>query len=636
MTSGGRLDNVVEAEDLTLNPVNNIANPINEVPGIYMHSGTLNTNRITIRGVGNRSLFSTTKLRAYIDDIPLTNGVGESTIEDFDIEILNQLKIYKGPGASAYGAGLGGLIKLKTNNDILSGNSLKSKVCIGAFGHIKTNQTASFSDKTFAIKLHHSYQQSDGYRENNNYKNNNYTALAKWIHDDGEFNFLYSHINLNAQIPSSLNEDDYNTEPTKAAFTWGNVKGYEDYTKVSLGVGYKRALTKNILWHNSIYHLRYNGYELRPFNILEDNNQNTGIRSHLMYAIDDHEQQSLSAGLELSQENYNWNLYTVESGNLFQKNEESRKNYQFFSQYKNQLTQALELQIGFNLSRTTYVLEDKFDSDMVDISGSYDYSWIFSPRVNLTYQFGEDLIAYGIISHGSSTPSLEETLTPEGIINVNIKPEIGWNYEIGIQGNSNDNKIEYGASLYWMEISDLLVARRTAADQFIGLNAGGSRHIGLELDAKLYLIDNGSQFSFIKLGYGYQHHKFTDFIDLESDFSGNQLTGSIPHQVSISWNSNYKGLSLVIKSKYIDAMPLRDDNSIYSEDYFLVDAYGGYTYQLGAFTLNHSLGVNNVLDTKYASMLLINAGSFGGSAPRYYYPGLPINLFGQTSIKYNF
>lgn len=57
---------------------------INRVPGIIMHSGTLNTNRLTIRGVGSRSPYTTNKIKAYFGDIPLTSGDGETTLEDIE------------------------------------------------------------------------------------------------------------------------------------------------------------------------------------------------------------------------------------------------------------------------------------------------------------------------------------------------------------------------------------------------------------------------------------------------------------------------------------------------------------------------------------------------------------------------
>ncbi|MGS0526011.1 hypothetical protein ACU8V7_13385 [Zobellia nedashkovskayae] len=47
---------------------------INQIPGVFVLSGALNTNKITIRGIGARSQFGTDKLQLYYNDIPLTNG----------------------------------------------------------------------------------------------------------------------------------------------------------------------------------------------------------------------------------------------------------------------------------------------------------------------------------------------------------------------------------------------------------------------------------------------------------------------------------------------------------------------------------------------------------------------------------
>ena len=48
------------------------------------------------------------------------------------------------------------------------------------------------------------------------------------------------------------------------------------------------------------------------------------------------------------------------------------------------------------------------------------------------------------------------------------------------------------------------------------------------------------------------------------------------------------------------------------------------------------LGVDNIFDKAYASQILINAPGFGGNAPRYYYPGNPINYYTGININYNF
>jgi iron complex outermembrane receptor protein len=46
-----------------------------------------------------------------------------------------------------------------------------------------------------------------------------------------------------------------------------------------------------------------------------------------------------------------------------------------------------------------------------------------------------------------------------------------------------------------------------------------------------------------------------------------------------------------------------------------------------------SSGINNLLNKKYASGIVINAKGFGGGQPRYYYPGLPRNYFISLNIN---
>ena len=45
-------------------------------------------------------------------------------------------------------------------------------------------------------------------------------------------------------------------------------------------------------------------------------------------------------------------------------------------------------------------------------------------------------------------------------------------------------------------------------------------------------------------------------------------------------------------------------------------------------------GINNLFNKKYASSVLINASGFSGTAPRYYYPGLPRNVFINLNLRF--
>jgi len=119
---------------------------INQISGVYVFSGALNTNRITIRGVGSRTLFGTSKLRLYYNDIPVTNGAGSSEIEAYDLENLSQIEIIKGPKGSAFGANLGGAMLLSPKEAIGRSTNLYNNFTIGSFGLLKNNLSFNHFD----------------------------------------------------------------------------------------------------------------------------------------------------------------------------------------------------------------------------------------------------------------------------------------------------------------------------------------------------------------------------------------------------------------------------------------------------------------------------------------------------------
>ena len=84
-------------------------------------------------------------------------------------------------------------------------------------------------------------------------------------------------------------------------------------------------------------------------------------------------------------------------------------------------------------------------------------------------------------------------------------------------------------------------------------------------------------------------------------------------------------------------IPLNDSNTKYSEGYSLLDIKTTYAITvLKALKIELNAGINNALDTKYAANILPNAVGFGSAAPRYFYPGNPINYYGGFSVAYLF
>jgi iron complex outermembrane recepter protein len=137
--------------------------------------------------------------------------------------------------------------------------------------------------------------------------------------------------------------------------------------------------------------------------------------------------------------------------------------------------------------------------------------------------------------------------------------------------------------------------------------------------------------------FSYNHFVFTDFIDYGMDYSGNHIPG-IPSSVSTSTVvARLKGgFYGILKHRHVGSMPMNDMNSREAEAYQLIDMTLGYKTFLGQWVLDAYFGVNNIFDQHHASMILVNAPSFGSSLPRYYYPGLPRNVSSGVRMSFRF
>ncbi len=632
---------VISKRDLLRDNDVAITPALNRIPGVYMHSGALNTNRVTIRGIGTRTLYSTNKIRAYLDEIPLTSGDGETTIEDIDLSMIDRVDVTKGPASSIFGAGLGGTVNLisavpKGNHTFLSASSM-----LGSFGLIRNVAKFGHSNDQGSIGVVYNNTHSNGYRDNNEYDRSSITALGT-KNGKGRLSFLAGFIKLKAFIPSSLDSTNYINNPTSAAFTWGRTQGFEDYNKGIFGVGYEINISKNILSKSSVFTNFKNAYELAPFGIFIEESQAIGARSSFTFnKLFTQNWLKLTVGGEYFVDWYYIRKYRNnerEIGEILSDNNERRGYYNLFAQIDISISAKTLLSAGINFNKTDFTLKDRYVADSIDQSGNYGFNLIASPRLAVNHKLNKNVSVHASISHGFSTPTLAETLMPNGLINTEIKPETGFSYEAGTRGYFFKRKLFVDVALYSMHINNLLVARRTALDEYVGVNAGKTLHNGISASVNYTLIKTSKISAGSFITYSFANYTFQEFVDDEKgDFSGNALTGTPAHIANAGIDVLFLvGLYGNVNFNYTGKMPMNDANSLYSEAYSLLNAKVGYQKKMGNLTLDISGGVNNILDKQYASMILINARSFGGKPPRYYYPGLPVNYYGGFSVSYRF
>jgi iron complex outermembrane receptor protein len=629
-----------------------IAAALNSVPGVFMHTGALNTNRITLRGIGSRSPFATAKIRAYLDEIPLTNGDGETTIEDLDPELFERIDIWKGPGPARYGSGLGGLIHLRTRRpEAAAGSYAQAWGMAGSFGTYQLGQQVGWqseSGKTSGL-LHNVYLHSDGYRENNTYDRFATTLLMRTqIADRHFFTFFARRQHLEALIPSALNADDFATAPQIAAANWKAVAGGEASDRLMVGTSWRVLLGDE--WEGSLSALAesFSNDEVRPFNILAEDVMRQVVRGRLAWENQDR-RWNWELGGEYFMEVYEeltFEADTASVSNLLSNWEEGRQYGFAFTQLVFRPWVNWSFSADLNVNQTSYEILDLFRPDSLDQSGDYAYDPIFLPRLSMTYQRGgldRDLRVTLMGGRGFSAPTVAETLAPGGIPNPNIRPEEGWNAELLVRGRLK--QFRFNLSGYSMWVNNLLVPQRVAEDQFVGVNAGRTLHQGIEGSWQISTGSGMSEWVILNLfgSSSFSRFRFVDFITDAGSFNGNRLPGVPELWAQAGARATFflpDGSELILASQvaYTGDMALDDANTGFTDPFWLLDASGGWrkTWGDNRWVVDVRVGTNNAADARYSSMVAVNAQGFGGNLPRYFYPALPRHFFTRLSVRHAF
>lgn len=637
---------ILSKKDLLQNNTTDISTVINTISGVFMQSSNLTTTRISIRGIGARTPYGTNKIRAFYGSIPLTSGNSETVIDDIDLENLNQIEIIKGPLSSVYGAGLGGAILISPQISNKSGQSTSISTVAGSYGLLKNSLNYSLNEKQGSLNLSYHKLKTDGWRENSAYNREGITLAGELFKKkNSTLTYFTNYTYLKAFIPSSINKTTFDTNPQAGAPAWVASKGYKEYKSALGGLAYDFKINENLRNSTSIFINYKDSNEPRPFDILRQYTFASGVRTQFAgnFKIAIIENQFIT-GIEYFADNYKGNtfenLYQQNNGqgslqgNQLTETEQKRHFYNVFFQLRTLLSEKFEIQTGLNYNKTQFEL-DNYD---LNSTQNYSYDGIFSPQLSLLFKPNQQQTVYFSASRGFSMPATEETLTNTGTINPDIKPENGYNFEVGSKFYFFNKNLYTEVSIYRMEIKDLLVAKRVGDDQYVGVNAGKTMHEGIEIT----LNHNWPINSFLTLNSyisgSLGNYEFKEFVDNGNDFSGNELTGVPANKVNAGVNLNTSlGIYLNGDFQFVDKIPLNDANSVYADSYSIINLKAGYRFEIIPHLSAHfATGVNNATDEKYASLILPNAVGFGNALPRYYYPGLPTNFYGMVSLNYLF
>ncbi len=623
---------------------NSLVPAMNTVPGIRMEERSPGSYRLSVRGSLLRSPFGIRNIKIYWDDVPLTDAAGNTYLNLIDVNNLQSVEIVKGPASSFYGANTGGAVILHSDDSKPDKkNVFNAGLTGGSFGLFSEQAGWRYGDKKFVSNLQQSHLESDGYRQQSALKRDVIKWNSRWNISSKETLALQGfYAKLNYETPGGLTQAQLDLDPKQARPSTATVPGAiaqkaEVNNETALAAATLRsAFTTNFGNITSVVINKTDFQNPAILNYERRKEWNYSGRTDFHYGIKRNGfTLDANAGAEVQYNDSYIRVYGNKGGvqdTTQYKDKVHVTQYFLFAQVNMQVGNKLFLQAGASRNEVRYWYNRTTDNTQV-YPKIKNAGPTVSPRFGASYSITKDVSFYTNISKGFSPPALSEVRPSTGIINYELQPEYGWNYESGLKGAILKNRLEYNASFYYFNLKNAIVRRTddNGADYFV--NAGSTIQKGVEVWLNGHVISNKNHLITslnVWNSFTYQPYRFNEYVIGSTDYSGNKLTG-VPRTVNVS------GIDIKTKHhyyanitfNYTSSIVLNDANTASAKPYHLLQLKLGRAFIFSKYSLDVFAGADNLLNEVYSLGNDINAAGsryFNAAPSRNYYGGIKIQF----------
>lgn len=445
---------------------------LNSIPGVRMEERSPGSYRLSIRGSLLRSPFGIRNVKMYMDDFILTDAGGNTYLNALDAGGVSQLTILKGPEASVYGANTGGVILINTANE--DSSSVRAGFTSGSYGLLQQHLSLQKKWDKVNVTIHQAYQKSDGYRNNSALDRKYLQALPQWSYSgNASVKALVMYSDMSYHTPGGLTEVQFLANPRSARPASGNSPGAEDqqagiYNKTLLAGLQHEINISSKFKHVISYTGSYTDFK-NPFitNYETRKERTSGLRTYLQYS-----------GAPVLSIPLNWEI-----GYEGQRTKSDIRNYANLGGVKGTLQSADQIMnnqqfvfshVSFDIN-ARLMLEAaastnfyKYDYGAIHVSKSELHTIKFDtqimPRLAMSYKLSEKVALRASTSRGYSAPTIAEVRASNTIINTDLQPESGWNYESGVRISLWNNRLYWDGVLFKFDLTDAIVRRLDETD----------------------------------------------------------------------------------------------------------------------------------------------------------------------------
>lgn len=598
---------------------------LNRIAGVRFEERAAASYRIAIRGASLRAPFGVRNVQVFWNGIPFGEPGGDVPLNFLDAVNIDEVTVIRGPNGGRYGSGTAGTLLLGTapfSTDTVSRVNLG--LTAGSCGLFRTDAVINRPNQFGAVdQLRIGYQRSDGYREHNAMER----ATIQYSSNLGKQTKLHAlYTKLDYELPGGLNAQQAAENPRQARPGSVDTDASIHYHNLLLGVTNDKKLGQ---WRAESSAYATGFYFDHPFNFDYKREANLGAGGRF----------SLSRA---------WGSWALNAGAQGQLQYRTGQNFENNAGMPGELNFSDEIfsEQGFVYGQVRYAPGPfDFQADLSSSALSYSVDRTFDAggntgltdfttsrplalRLAAGYRFGQldQHYLYAARADGFSPPTLDEFRTNEGSLNLDLKPEVGINYELGYRYSTRMVDLEAIGFLFALDEAITTFTDDRGTQLF--RNAGRTRQLGFELTADVRTLAKvfGGE-----LGGSatYTHYDFTyrDLARNGTDLSGQSIPGAAPHTVNVelSWH-HQSGPYWNLFHNFTDATPLTDANDVFARSFNLLRLNVGFRKSNYDFFVSGNNLLNDELNLGYDLNVRFGGRFFQPAPGRTFLAGVKLTL----------
>ncbi|GGW67925.1 TonB-dependent receptor [Alishewanella tabrizica] len=579
------------------------------IPGLQVDSRAnfAQDTRLSVRGFGSRSAFGIRGLYLQQDGIPLSAPDGQGQLSSVVLDKIGQIEVLRGPLAVLYGNGAGGVISLKSREQLPS--SVGTRV---AFSDIHQQYQINLNQQT----EHDSWQlaakhfETDGFRP--------HSAARKQQVQFGWQRLLNPDLILKMRVdfaddprlqdPLSLSVSQWQTDPeqTAAPATLFDTTKTTRQQQLSLSLQQQGEKPWQVaLWQGQrevTQRLAFTGEAISSAggDIALDRNFH-GINAQKTWHLSSQFNHLIGgAWVESDDARRGFVNQFGQRGDLRRNEQNVAENRDLYWRFNYQPSAAWNIDGGLRYTELHYQIEDFFiQPGNPDDSGRKTY-YQHAAAIGLNYQFADAWAWFVSTGIGFEAPTLAElAYKPVGTgLNLELQASENRQWESGIKYRAANTTAS--VSVFSIRSKDELLVASSNNGRTSYRNAGNTAREGVELSVQQALsLHLKHQFSFTWL----------DARFVSAELQDKRLPGVA--KTEAYWQLTYQPwLSLPLfvdwASKYRSQIAIDDRNSAFAPESISFDATLYAQQQLNRWQLRYWLQLQNVTDRQNIGAVVVN------------------------------